>query len=245
MTLTVLAIAVLAYLFYRWRLTQFERHRLIQQNFSRQLIASQEAERKRIAGELHDGLGQRLVVIKNLAWMFLNEIGKNDQKQIEEISDEATLAISEVKDISYNLRPYQLDRLGLTKSLKDIIDSALRASEIEFISEIDKIDDYFEKENEINFYRIVQESVNNIIKHSKATEANIKIKRNENSLNVVIKDNGCGFHLSENTPSAIFKPKSGGFGLIGIKERVDLLGGSVEINSISENGTEIRIIVIK
>lgn len=235
--LSVLGIAAVAYFLFKRRIAQIERGRLAQQNFARQLIASQEQERKRIAAELHDSLGQRLVVIKNLAWMFLSAKDKTDKSQIEEISAEASEAIGEVKEISYNLRPYQLDRIGLTKAIEAIVRSAQAASAIDFSAKIDNIDDYFPKEAEINFYRIVQESVNNIIKHSRAAQAKIEIARNERHLEVTIADNGRGFGAESDSS----KPKSGGFGLIGITERVELLGGRVELKSAPKEGTIINI----
>lgn len=167
----------MAYLLYKRRTNHLKRQRLAQQSFTRQMIASQEAERKRIAAELHDSLGQRRVVIKNLALMFLNSKKGEEVSQIEELSDEASQAIGEVKAISYNLRPYQLDRIGLTKAIEAVGRSAQTASEIDFTAEIDNIDDYFQKDNEINFYRIVQECVNNIIKHSQAVEAKVMIEK--------------------------------------------------------------------
>jgi signal transduction histidine kinase/ligand-binding sensor domain-containing protein len=236
--LTVLLATGIVFTLYRRRVSQLEKERAAQQAFSRQLIASQEKERKRIAAELHDSLGQRLVVIKNLALMFLN--AKNggaaaESEQIEAISSEASQAIGEVKEISYNLRPYQLDRIGLTKAIEAIVRSAQAASEIEFSSEIDDIDDYFPRETEINFYRIVQECVNNLVKHSQAAAAIVKIRRSGDNLILDINDNGKGF-----TPNQT-ESKTGGFGLIGIVERVELFGGRVEIKSAPGQGTEIRV----
>ena len=238
--LSFLAIAAIGYFLYKRRIGQLKRERFAQQTFSRQLIASQEAERKRIAAELHDSLGQRLVVIKNLALMFSNAKNNSEISQIEEISDEASQAIGEVKVISYNLRPYQLDRIGLTKAIESIVRSAKAATEIDFSMEIGDIDDYFSKDTEINFYRIIQECVDNIIKHSQATTANIKIETNKRDLRLIITDNGRGFRPADDSLS---KTQSKGFGLIGITERAELLGGKVEINSAPEQGTTIRILI--
>jgi len=178
-----------------------------------------------------------MVVIKNLALMFLNpKNGKAaDNNQIEEISAEASQAIGEVKEISYNLRPYQLDRIGLTKAVESVVRSAQSASTIEFTAEIDDIDDYFPKDAEINFYRIVQECVNNLVKHSGATTAFVKIELSGENLNLVISDNGKGF-----TPNQT-ESKTGGFGLVGLVERAELFGGKVEIKSAPKQGAEIRI----
>ncbi len=95
----------------------------MQQAFSRQLIASQETERKRIAAELHDSLGQRLLIVKSLALLQMQALEKNGAKaeQLEEISAEASRALNEVREISYDLRPYQLDRLGLTKAIEAVV----------------------------------------------------------------------------------------------------------------------------
>ncbi|HKX82785.1 MAG TPA: two-component regulator propeller domain-containing protein, partial [Pyrinomonadaceae bacterium] len=237
---TVLVIAVFSGIIFalvRRRIATLKRERSAQQAFARQLIASQEQERKRIAAELHDSLGQRLVVIKNLALMFLNarnDDAENDQS-IEYISTEASQAIGEVKEISYNLRPYQLDRIGLTKAIEAIIRASQSASAIEFASEIDDIDGYFPKDAEINFYRIVQECVNNLVKHSEATTASVKIRRSGTYLDLEIGDNGKGF-----TPGQT-ESKTGGFGLTGIVERAEIFGGNVEIRSAPQQGTTIKI----
>ncbi|HRH46477.1 MAG TPA: ATP-binding protein, partial [Pyrinomonadaceae bacterium] len=179
---------------------------------------------------------QRLVIIKNLALLYLHTKDKRHESQIEGISNEASQALNEVKGISYNLRPYQLDRIGLTKAIEAIIRSAESASEINFSAKIDDIDGYFPKESEINFYRIVQESVNNILKHSNATKAKVEIKSEEQNLKVIIDDNGVGF-----SPET----KSNGFGLIGIKERVDLLNGNIEIITALNQGVIIKILIQK
>ncbi len=234
---SVLIFAVIIFGLVKRRFLQLKRERTAQQAFSRQLIASQEQERKRIAAELHDSLGQRLVVIKNLALMFLNAKKGNtaSDRSIEDISAEASQAIGEVKEISYNLRPYQLDRIGLTKAVQAIIRSSQAASMIEFSSEIDDIDDYFPKDAEINFYRIVQECVNNLVKHSEATRASVKIKLAEAQLDLEISDNGIGF-----TPGQT-ESNTGGFGLTGIVERAEIFGGNVEIQSAPQQGTVLKI----
>lgn len=219
------------------RFVQLEKRRAAQQAFSRQLIASQEQERKRIAAELHDSLGQRLVVIKNLALMFLNSKNGNtdDESRIEGISAEASQAIGEVKEISYNLRPYQLDRIGLTKAIEAIVRSAQAASNIEFTANIDDIDNYFPKESEINFYRIVQESVGNLVKHSGASKASVEIDRSGPALELNIRDNGNGFVPGQT------ESRTGGFGLIGISERVELFNGTLDLRSSPGEGTSVRI----
>ncbi len=235
--LAVLLAAGMVFAMYRRQISKLEKDRAAQQAFSRQLLASQEHERKRIAAELHDSLGQRLVVIKNLALMLLhlNKGQKLDVERIEGISAEASQALGEVQEISYNLRPYQLDRIGLTKAVEAIIGSAKTASTIEISAEIDDIDDYFPRDAEINFYRIVQECVGNLVKHSEATEAFVKIELSGENLTLEISDNGKGF-----APNNI-ESKKGGFGLIGLVERAELFGGNIEIKSAPNQGTTIKI----
>ncbi|HXG66150.1 MAG TPA: two-component regulator propeller domain-containing protein, partial [Blastocatellia bacterium] len=241
-TLAGLGVAGVVWLAFQYRVRQLKKAQAAQQAFSRQLIASQEMERKRIAAELHDSLGQRLVIIKNLALMFLQSPGENGEarQQIEELSAEASQAIGEVKEISYNLRPYQLDRIGLTKAVEAVVKKAAAASPIAFSAAIDDIDGVFPKESEINFYRIVQESVNNIVKHSQATEASVTIRRDGGRLLLTIRDNGKGFTPGATPPDA----HRGGFGLIGISERAQLLGGRALIHSAPGQGVTVSIEII-
>ena len=142
-----------------------------------------------------------------------------------------------MKEISYNLRPYQLDRLGLTKAVQGVAKTAAGSSSIAFAADIDDIDRFFPQESEINFYRIVQESVNNIVKHSQASQASVRIQRDAERLRLVIHDNGKGFTPGAANPG----PHEGGFGVIGISERAQLLGGSAVIQSAPGQGTTVII----
>jgi signal transduction histidine kinase len=202
----------------------------VQVEFSKQLIRSQEEERKRIASELHDSLGQDLLVIKNLALM-----NKNKDDQFDEISKTAGLAIDEVRRISYNLHPYQLDRLGLSKAINSMFTNIESVSKINFDINIGVIDNLFEKEKEINIYRIVQECVTNIIKHSDADNANVVVEKAENILLIEIADNGKGFNFES------AKSESKGFGLKNLENRVSFLGGKLEFRSGEEFKTQIKV----
>jgi len=237
--LAILAAGSLAWAAWRYRISQLEREHDIQRAFSRQLIASQEDERKRIAAELHDSLGQRLVVVKNLASFYLRaQGGATDDKlsQIEEISAEASRAINETREIAYNLRPFKLDQLGLTKAIEGMLRTTSAASGIRFSSQLENIDEVFAEELRINFYRIVQESLNNIVKHAEATETSIAIERRSEGVVLVIRDNGRGFTPgsgnSGSTPS--------GFGLTGMAERAQLLGGVLTVQAAPGRGTVVR-----
>src|SRR5690606_21938775 len=116
----------------------------------------------------HDSIGQNLIIIKNRAVFGIDHPAKADaeQNQLKEIVEITSQTIREVKDISYNLRPYQLGKLGLTKAVEAIIKSASSVSEIVFTAEIQNIDNRLKDDDEIHLYRIVQECLNNTLKHS-------------------------------------------------------------------------------
>jgi len=228
--LVALVVSFIVWLIYRNRVSHLREIAETKTAFSRQLIESQEAERKRIAAELHDGLGQNLVVIKNRAMLGINKGDDKERvaKELNNISESATQALEEVREITNNLRPQLLDRLGLTKAINAMLKKVSGVIEIE--SEIDLIDNIFNESEEISVYRIVQESLNNIIKHSDASDAIVKIKRENDKVLIVIEDNGKGFD-SANIKS--------GLGLVGLKERAQLLNGEFSIDSKIGEGTRI------
>ncbi len=224
---------------YKRRISKLEKEGEIQEEFSHRLIHSQEEERKRIASELHDSLGQNLLIIKNRAAMGLRS-GADEIKsrQLEEISEGASAAIDEVRRISYNLHPYHLDRLGLTKAIRSIIDNLDAASSLNFNLKCDNVDGLLKKEDEIGLFRIVQECINNIIKHSDASEAEIEIIRTNGRIDISIGDNGRGFNSEEYQASA---DPAKGFGIRNLQKRVNILNGNIIIRSANQKGTNIII----
>ncbi|HEY1577610.1 MAG TPA: two-component regulator propeller domain-containing protein [Terracidiphilus sp.] len=240
--LVFLAVIAVIWAFWQYRVDQLKKERTAQQAFSRELIASQEGERRRIAAELHDSLGQRLIVINNLALFLLRpkaKLGSEEDRQetLEEIKTEASQAIEETRAISYALRPFQLDRLGLTKAIRALTKTVARASEIEIITELDDIDDAFDEDLRINFYRIVQEALNNVVKHSEATHGSVVIKCAKSSVVLTVSDNGKG--LPSENRNIVHGP--GGFGLAGMRERAILLKGTMQIKSTPGAGTLLTI----
>jgi signal transduction histidine kinase/ligand-binding sensor domain-containing protein len=242
LTLLFLLAVALIWAAANYRVIRLKQAQLAQQVFSQQLIASQEGERKRIAGELHDSLGQRLVVINNLALFFLRAHRRisQDEDQVEsilEISTEATLAIEETRSIAYDLRPFQLDRLGLTKSLESLIRSVSKSSQIHFATDLANIDDLFPEELRINFYRIIQEALSNIMKHAHATDVAVHIVRTHTSVTLSVKDNGRGLVHSFGAAQT----GNGGFGITGMTERASLLGGRLTMRSLPSGGTVLSV----
>ena len=234
-------ICVLAFMGYVFSIVRQRRLRYAaqQQKLSEsRLLDSMEAERKRIAYELHDSIGQELLVIKNRAVLALGDMKRKKyiKEQLVEISETASQAIQETREISYNLRPYQIDRLGLKKALESILSRATQTSKITFHSDIDPIDNVIPKEKEIQLYRIIQESINNILKHSNASTCMVVIKLWNDRLNIKVNDNGIGFDMTNKN----FQ-ETRGFGLHGIIERTRLLGGTVKIESVTAKGTSILI----
>ncbi|MEP6947131.1 MAG: two-component regulator propeller domain-containing protein [Acidobacteriota bacterium] len=237
--LAVFVIGAFAYLMFRRRVTQINLKHAAEVAFSRRLIDSQEQERKRFAAEMHDGLGQSLVIIKNRARLSLKQ---PDQKtamldHLESISETASHAIHEAKEIAFNLRPHLLDRLGLTKTIESMLDKVFGASGIELTTAVDQIDGVLEKDSEILLYRIVQECASNIVKHSEAENAVIRIAHNEQVLTVKIVDDGRGFDPSTGKDDLAKRS----FGLVGIAERTRLLGGKLKIESEPGKGTTVSI----
>ena len=239
-TLIIMAVVGLAVAFFRWRVNQLRKEKTVQEAFSRQLIESQESERKRIAAGLHDSLTQSLIVIKNWALMGISSVPENEvaQKRLTEISTTASLALNEVREIAYNLSPYQLDRLGLTQTILEMVDRVGDSSGIHFYTDVSTIDGLLPKEAEINLFRIIQESVNNIVKHSGATEATLIIKVESESMFIKIYDNGKGFIRESDFPTNPGRP---GFGLLGMSERIRMLGGTSHIDSEPGSGTNLDI----
>jgi len=236
--LMVVVFLSLLWILWSLRVRQLQREQLRQQNFSRELIASQESERRRIAAELHDSLGQRLIIINNLALFLLRTKGKvrteeEKHQTVTEINEEASAAIEETRAISYALRPFQLDRLGLTRAIKALCNTVSRASEIEVHADLEDIDDAFPEHLRINVYRIVQEALNNVVKHSGGSQATVAARRARNEVTLTVSDNGRG--LPAEPKAATGGP--GGFGMTGMSERATLLNGSLQIKSTTGAGT--------
>ncbi|UOB19043.1 ATP-binding protein [Abyssalbus ytuae] len=198
----------------------------LQEEFSQQLLISQEEERKRISKDLHDGLGQSLLLIKN-------KIALNDENTKSMFNN----ALEEVRSISRALHPFQLEKFGITKAIENVIDDFDENSEIFISSNIDDISNILSPEQEVNLYRIVQESISNIIKHSQAQAARVEIEKRPKYIHLKIKDNGKGFDFSE---------KNNDFNSLGLKtlkERTRFLKGTMKVESEKNKGTSLEFII--
>ncbi|MCI0707639.1 MAG: histidine kinase [Ignavibacteriae bacterium] len=238
-TLVIFAVVGTVVLAVRRRISRIRKEEEISRNFARQVLRSQETERQRIANELHDSLGQNLLVIKNRLIQSQKQSYSNTE-QLNEVSDLVSQTIQEVRGISHNLRPHQLDQLGLSKTLRALVKTVRDSSSISLTGEIDDLEDALSTDKEIALFRIVQESLNNILKHSQATEASVLVKRNTTVVSVIIRDNGKGMHIATEQQR---EELGSGFGISGIKARAQMFGWVVFIQSEPNNGTAINLTV--
>lgn len=238
--LTVLGVAGLFFGWYEHRLYRLRHEHQAQEGFSRRLIVSQENERRRLAGELHDGLGQDLLVIACQAQLSLSqpENPPATAARLKAIAETARQAIQQARLMAHNLRPGLLEELGFTKAIRASADKAAQASGISIAVALQDIDGLLPPEFEINFFRIIQESMNNVLKHASASEAKITLTKNPAGLRLVVEDNGRGFEPSR-LDSA--RPEQRGFGLRQIAERAKMMGGRVELQSQAGQGTRLVV----
>jgi PAS domain S-box-containing protein len=211
---------------------------------SSQLLTAQESERKRIAMELHDGIGQMLTAIKFKAENILQEKsagrGKTraKEKSFEAIIPMVRESVEEVRRMQMDLRPSTLDDLGVLATLGWFCREYQKIySHIHIKKEIGLQEDEISNTLKTVIYRLTQEAMNNIAKHSKADLIHLSLRRMENEIQLIIKDNGMGFDLEEILSSEGFKR---GLGLSSMRERTELSGGAFTIESTPGKGTTVR-----
>jgi len=221
-------------------ITERKQDELVRQHLTSRLLMMQDEERRRVAGELHDGLGQSLSIIRNRAMICLRDNIPEllIREQLREISETAAAAMIEVRQIAHNLRPFELDRLGLAAAIEAMIQRVSESTSIFLSTYLEQIDGLLSQEAETSVYRIAQECLNNVIKHSRATAARIEIRKNGNLLAFSMMDNGVGIPVSSPENNG---RKSGGMGLAGIAERVRGLGGTFQIDSQPNQGTRLTV----
>jgi PAS domain S-box-containing protein len=206
-----------------------------------QLLSAQEDERRRISSELHDELGQSLLILKLKLKNVEREMAKGAgplTKECEEIYSFINKVVESVRRLSRNLSPSILEDLGLSVALRNQIREFTEHNSIRSNSELDQIDNLFPKESHINIYRIVQESLTNIGKYANATEIKVKIKKIDEKVSFLIEDNGQGFDVAQ-----VLNSSRRGLGLRTMQERLRMLGSSLEIWSQKGVGTRISFVI--
>ncbi|WP_296314529.1 sensor histidine kinase, partial [Winogradskyella sp. UBA3174] len=197
-----------------------KKEKKLQEKFSQDLMQSQEEERTRIARELHDSVGQKLTLIKRKS-QNLNQL---------ELTSLTNNALEEVRSISRGLYPALLKHLGLSQSIAQLVNEYDEQTELFFTTDIEPVDGYFTEIASLNFYRLIQECLTNIVKHAKAKAVTVSIKKQEGLIVTVISDNGKGFDVNDSK-------KKNSLGLKTIFERIKILEGKLSIDSEINTGT--------
>ncbi|SNX52817.1 sensor histidine kinase [Thermoanaerobacterium sp. RBIITD] len=200
-----------------------------------QIIEAQEEERKRIAREIHDGPAQAIanVLLKaELCEKLINKDVEKSKEELKNLKDIAQGSLKEVRKIIYDLRPSTLDDLGLIPAVSRYVTNFIKETGINV--ELSVFSDYkrLNPEIEITCYRVIQEALTNIYKHSKANNAIVKLEFGDCFISIIIKDDGVGFNSDT---------YENGFGLLGMRERVQILNGKFEVNSSLNEGTQIYV----
>jgi signal transduction histidine kinase len=213
--------------FLGFQINRIRRERNDKKAFAEALIYAQEEDRKRIARDLHDGVGQSLLLIKKQLEAS-HATSMDNQRMI-------TDTLEEVRSISRDLHPFQLEKFGLTTTLNDMVEKVGHASDIFITKEIDPVDGLLSEKAEINVFRTVQEALSNIVKHAEASAAKVTIRQEAGGIFLKIQDNGKGFDHE----LAVVKSKS--LGLRTMYERISSIGGKLKIEKGASKGTVIEI----
>jgi len=198
---------------------------LYQQKLLSNTVNTQEEERKRIAQDLHDGIGQQMSGLR----MGFEALVEKTEMQSHPLSQKIETIIKdvsqEIRTLSHQMMPKALSELGITSAIQDMLDTTLENSKIEYTFEhsVDQLS--IPPPLSVGIYRITQELLNNTIKHAEATKIDVTLYQLNKQIIMVFEDNGMGFS----------KSKSNGQGLIGIESRLQTIGGSIQFEI--ENGT--------
>jgi signal transduction histidine kinase len=228
---------------YQRKVRRLKKDKLIQQEFSRKQIEQQEAERKRLASELHDGLGQNLLVVKNEIQQFLNDkyVSKKDLHRVDSMMQES---VESVREISSNLHPHHIERLGFCAAVEALVENIAHSSDLKMECACDKLGYQMPKKIEIHIYRIIQEALSNIVRHASAKNVHVEVRKKPKSIDVTINDDGRGFNTGEFRGEQMQKHDgdvSRGFGLASMAERARIIGGTLTIESSASSGTTIQL----
>ncbi len=222
-------------------ITEFENAEENLRYYLQQITKAQEEERKRIARELHDDTAQNLIALLHQLENLLNDRAKLPVKEAkalwgfyEQIRD----ILQGVRHFSRDLRPSILDDLGLLPALEWATDELKNTYWVEASLQVIGNEQRLSQEAELLVFRIVQEALRNIAKHAQTTKAEVKVEFAGNKIMVTISDNGIGFQLPENLGAL---PYTGKLGLVGMQERVQLLGGTLKLESRLGKGTTVFV----
>lgn len=211
-----------------------------QRSFAKKLIRAQEMDRERFSSSLHDSIGHGILVLKQKLENFANGHFMNKSSNTQNISNEINQQaeycgqiLAEVRHMSQDLHPHILTRLGLKSAIQETMERALTTQNIQYQVDIDNTPFTIEAEREITLYRVIQECLNNILKHAQAAEVILSLTVKHKKIQVNIKDDGKGFITDSMDPT--------GLGINTMKGRLELFGGGLTINSTPGTGTHLII----
>lgn len=207
------------------------------QAFGLKIIEAQEEERRRLSREIHDGPAQMLANILLRSEIIERVLHDDSVKaaidELQSVRKMIRSSLYEVRKIIYDLRPMALDDLGLIPTIRKYIANLIDFHQIDidfvFLGEEKRLNDKYE----VALFRLMQESVQNAIKHANPTLIQVKLQIQKKNIIMIIKDNGKGFDVNIKNENS--------FGLVGMKERVDMLGGELDISSKQNEGTTVII----
>jgi signal transduction histidine kinase len=205
------------------------------QEMSSRILTAHEEERKRIARELHDDTAQAITSI--LVRLRLLERSAEDAEvleNVEELRELTSDALDSVRRMAMDLRPAALDDLGLLPALQSYAEQFSHSTPIAVSMEVEGLGRRLPRDVELVLYRVFQEALTNVSKHASATTALVQVKRKGNEVTFVIEDDGDGFD-----PGSLSPTQGSGLGLFGMRERLTLVGGAVEVESAKGKGTRI------
>ena len=211
------------------------RHREALRRLSASVVEAREEERRRIARELHDELGQRLTALKmELSSLASAKGPRSDETRIANMLEMIDDTVASVRRIAADLRPMMLDDLGLNAAIEWLARDAARRLDMEITVRLSEEDPPVTQGAAIALYRMVQEALTNVARHARATEVNIEMRQEGGELVLTVRDNGVGF-------PADLQHNEGRYGLLGIRERAYMLGGRLEVDNPPGGGGRLTV----
>lgn len=203
------------------------------------ITAAQEEERARLARELHDDTIQAVVALKQRVQLAQRSVKDQAGKQsLQELESLAEQTVQNLRRLTRALRPIYLEDLGLVTALDMLARETSQNSDLVVNFEKSGNERRLPREVELSLYRIAQEALTNVVRHAKATQADLQIHFGEQEITLHVTDNGVGFEIPKSPTD--FAP-SGHFGLLGIHERADLIGARLELESALDHGTRLTV----
>ncbi len=216
---------------------QMNKYQKLLRNASAQLNEVLETDRKKISGLLHDSIGQNLLLIRMNIMNYKKNIDNGfNENEIDRTIELLDSAILEVKEIARNLRPQNIEELGLTTVLKMMCSNISRETGIKANVQIAEVNSELDRELENCIFRITQEALNNIMRHSKASKFAVDLSTQNEVITLVVSDDGIGFKPKQLMNEKYF---SDGIGIMNMQERVERVNGSIHIDSDFNKGTTI------